>query len=385
MVTERAIEAEVEGRATRLDSVRVVGGAVLLWVVVTWSAAFGRHHSPLASDTWARWDTINYVDIARRGYSLYRCTDSGFGHQPGDWCGITGWFPGYAYALRAFRWTGLGEITIGWLLATAAMVGTLIVLWCELLRHHPRRQALLAMAMAAVFPGAVYYGAVYPISFVTLSMVATLACIRRERWLLAGVCGMLAAVSYPSGVLVAAAAVAPLVARSAGSWRSRVLAAVSVAGPVLGAYVLVLLEFQRTVGNWRAWFYVQGNNRYETVLPLETLWNRLTDLLDGNDNRWVLGQTMLLLALMVAVAVIVVRNRRQLAPVEWAALAVTALLWLMPLSIGGGLSLQRAEALVLPAVVLLVRARPWVLVTATVACAVVANRLADLYFWSWLI
>jgi len=36
-------------------------------------------------------DSGLYLDIARHGYTLFRCTPP----NRGDWCGNAGWFPGY--------------------------------------------------------------------------------------------------------------------------------------------------------------------------------------------------------------------------------------------------------------------------------------------------
>ncbi len=59
--------------------------------------------------------------------------------------------------------------------------------------------------------------------------------------------------------------------------------------------------------------------------------------------------------------------------------------WFVPLTLGSGLSLYRAEALVLPVVLLVTRARRPALTAVTAACAVTAFFMARLFFESVLV
>jgi hypothetical protein len=60
-------------------------------------------------------------------------------------------------------------------------------------------------------------------------------------------------------------------------------------------------------------------------------------------------------------------------------------LWLAPLTLGGDLSLYRAEALLFPVVILLARLRPWVSGALAVVAVPVAWRMATLFFEATLI
>ena len=186
----------------------VVGGALALWAIVMWLAARSARLPVWSSSTWDRWDSGQYLSIARDGYSFGPCIDVA-NRGPGDMCGNAGWFPGYPYAIRVLGWSGITHQSIGRWLSVLAFVAVLSILWFGFLAALPLATSLPAMALAAVFPAVVYDGAIFPIALTTMGMLGALAAMQRERWLLAGLCGAIAAVCYPSGLLIGVAAAVP--------------------------------------------------------------------------------------------------------------------------------------------------------------------------------
>lgn len=368
-------------RANRLGrpgTAAVVVAALGLWAVVTWTAAAAVGFSGHKTSTWARWDTGHYVDIAEDGYTVGPCVDVA-NRRPTDLCGTTGWFPALPYLMRAAGVIGVAAKTAGRWIALAAFAGTLAVLWRGFLAQRPRPQGLAAMALAAVFPGAVYYGAIFPTSLATLSTVGCLALVERRRWAAAGLCGALAAAAYPSGLLVVVVAVVPLVSRDLGPWRERLRAAAWLVGPPMAAYGLVLLELQRTVGAWDAWFRVQVGYRHDPAWPWATVADQVRTLGADGAPGWIGLQTLLVAALVLAAGVAAARHWPDLGLGERAAVPLVAVLWLSPLALGGTLSLYRAEALVLPAVILVARLRVGWIVAAVVVAAPTAHMMARLF------
>jgi hypothetical protein len=68
----------------------------------------------------------------------------------------------------------------------------------------------------------------------------------------------------------------------------------------------------------------------------------------------------------------------------WAAMAAL-LFWAFPLFAGRGVSLYRADALVLPVILLLVDLPVWVLVPLLFWFAVVAEAMGELFFRAYLV
>lgn len=362
----------------------VLGGTIVLWFAVMALAARSVGWSVWSTSTWGRWDTGLYLSIAENGYIFENCVDVA-NRGPDDWCGNSGWFPAYPWMMRFGSWLGFGYDTFGRLVSLVAMVGAWSALWFGFLRRRPLVVGALGMAIAAVFPASVYYGAIFPISSMLVAVLLALWCLDRQRWLLAGLCGAAAAMTYTSGLLVGTIAVVPLLAPSVGDLRARMRATLAVGGPVAIAYLAVLANFEREVGAWNASFKTNASYDLSPTSPITTIRRQFATM--GNDALpgAIGAQTAIVLAMVVASIWVVVRFRRELTLGEWGAAVVCGFLWLLPLTLGSDLSLYRAESLLLPIVILLVRLRPPVLAAFAIVCVPIAYKMAQLFFNATLI
>ena len=96
-------------------------------------------------------------------------------------------------------------------------------------------------------------------------------------------------------------------------------------------------------------------------------------------------QTVLVLGLVIASGITAAKRWPEFGHGERGAVAVVGLLWLVPLIVGGDLSLYRAEALLLPIVVVLARSHRMVLGAAFVIAVPIAFGMARLFFLNVLI
>jgi hypothetical protein len=291
--------------------------ALLIARLVSAAAALFAGVNPLRADTWVRFDSHLYLEIARKGYTLFACPPES-GYAPSHWCGNAGWFPLYA-------WLGPGPV-----LSLACEAGFLVVLWRLLLKQ----SSFAALVLAALFPGSIYQQAVFPISLYLLCAVCFLAALENRRAVPAAVAGALGAMSYPTGVLLAPVA---LVRR-----------AVWPALAVVAAAVVVAAVMRQQTGRWDAYQLVQSKYGYGFA-PFEALLPRLKPLVNA---RYPNAASLAAAAQTVIVLVMVALSAR-----SWRARPVLAayclLFWAFPLCLGGKLSLHRAEALLAPIVVLL--------------------------------
>lgn len=300
-------------------------------------------------------------------------------------CGSTGWFPGYPAMMRALSWLGMRTDVAGVVISWVAQVGLWAVLWLGFLRRRPRGVGLAAMAAAAAFPASVYLGAIFPVSLLVLATVSALVCADRERWLAAGCCAAVAAVVYPSGTVVGSLALLPLVTTSLGGWSRRITASAAVAGPAVFAYVLVLANFQQSVGAWNAWFQVQAAYDFGVTFPPSTIVRQIRHV-GGDAIPAAVGlQTLLVTVSMAAVVWIAARSWRAMSLGERGTVIVAVPLWILPLTLGGDLSLYRAESLLLPIVIVLARLRGRVLVGYALVCVPLCCAMAVEFFESTLI
>jgi hypothetical protein len=91
-------------------------------------------------------------------------------------------------------------------------------------------------------------------------------------------------------------------------------------------------------------------------------------------------QTALVLALMVVLLAAAWWRRRSLDRLSALVLALCVVTWLFPLSLGSGLSLYRAESLLLPGVLLLRHLPRWAAVAIVATFGMLLVPMAGLFF-----
>ena len=318
---------------------------------------------PLRADSWIRWDSYWYLQIAERGYQLQPCPGG-----DSNLCGGTGWFPGYPTLISAFARAGIPPAPGGIAIALIAQLVLLVLLWGAFLDALPSPRNLAALLLAAFFPGAIYYQALFPIStFLCFGLGFLLACIR-GRWWIAAACGAGALFTYPTGFLLGGVYALWLLISMPEAQRDwhRLL---PIAGPLVG-FAAVFWIMAAQTGVWDAFIKTQAGFGYGLSDPLGTLSSRLAPLTMPRTAKTAAlataGQTLLVLVLVIGASWVALRERSRL---EMVLLGLyTVVYWSFPLILGGQLSLYRAEALLLPMVVLLAQGPP-ALLLAGMACA----------------
>jgi hypothetical protein len=155
---------------------------------------------------------------------------------------------------------------------------------------------------------------------------------------------------------------------------------------VLG-FTSVLFLHHRTVGAWDAFFRVQEKYGHDELRdPVGTFLQAVTPFFENVADRNVPGfQTLLVGALMGAVALAMLVRRKEVPPFDGCILATVLLFWAFPFVIGRGESLYRSEALLVP-IVILTRYLPWTVQAALVGLAVALElHMAVLFFESVLV
>ena len=167
--------------------------------------------------------------------------------------------------------TGWTPESVGYLLANAAFLGALLVLYRLILLDYGEtalaRRALWALAL---FPTALFFSAVYTESLFLLLSVSALYLWRRDYLWLAGLVGIAAALTRSAGVFLILPFLALIWDRYRRDWRAYWPGIIPAFLPALGpAGFAVLLD--REQGNWNAFIDVQEQwNRYSAA-PWETL------------------------------------------------------------------------------------------------------------------
>jgi hypothetical protein len=208
---------------------------------------------------WERFDALWFLRIADSGYRV------------GD--GSAAFFPLYPVTIRAVSILLLGRpFAASVLVSNAAFFGALVVTYRLTSMEFDERRARTTVVLIAFFPTSYFFLMPYSESLFLLLAVSAFWGARRGRWVLAGTCGALAALTRSVGlVLVPALAVEALHRRAEG--RGRAWPGLLAAG-VTGLGTLAYLGWwQAKTGDLFAPFSKQQNWDREFSWPWVTLWN----------------------------------------------------------------------------------------------------------------
>ncbi|MEU8773310.1 hypothetical protein [Streptomyces sp. NPDC048606] len=298
------------------------------------------------------WDSVWYLGIAGHGYGRTQMWADG--SIQSDYA----FFPLFPALVRLAGGTPLSALAVAWIAAAVAAVGVYRIGERQL----GARAAVLLVALWAALPHAVVLTLGYTEALLCALAAWALYALLRERWALAAGLALLAGLTRPTGIAVAAA-VSLLALRAAvrGERRPAVWAAVLLAPAGWAAYVLA-------VGARRhdpfGYFTVQRQfgSRFDFgVGTLRSIWK----VLSGAPVPFATTVTVGVLAVAVLLAALAVRRRLPLA-----LLVYTGTLLVITLGGAGFFEskprfLVPAFPLLLPVAAAMARARPRAAVVMT--------------------
>jgi hypothetical protein len=187
-------------RAPIRDILWLFSGTRVVLVMVTYFAYIlltAPKYSSTPVDTvalfsaWNHWDAANYVRIAHFGYD----------QLPYD----LAFFPLFPLLIAAIALPlggGWGYLIAGTLISNAALLGALFVIYqlaADIGGDQVARRTLLYLC---IFPTAFYFFAAYNESLLILLTAGSFLAMRRQKWLLAGMLGLLASLTRSAGLLL---------------------------------------------------------------------------------------------------------------------------------------------------------------------------------------
>ncbi len=361
-------------------------GAFVLARGLLFIAALKSGVVPWSAEAWVRWDSGHYLSIAANGFILHPCGPDYGG--PSNWCGNAGWMPGYPRLMDLLGHTGMELVHAGVLLSALFTVGMLVLLWTGFLGQ--RARALPVLGLAALFPGQVYQHAVFPISLCLFFSLLCLFFQERRRPVLAGLAGGVAAFSYTTSFLLAPVVLAAEVlslSRTEGSVWPRLWRGVGIALGVSLGFVAALAVFQVQTGAWNALFLSQAKYGHGLNNPLGTLVEVVGPFLRGEVTHWKKAlprvQTLFVAVLVLVLVIRALSRWREAGLRERWLTFYTLAFWLFPLMVGQGVSLYRAESLLVP--LALLAWRPGVAGTLFVLAGALVVPMGRLFFLSVLV
>jgi hypothetical protein len=341
--------------------------ALLLYLVtrlvqlamIDWMTPSG---GPSVRDHLLGWDAGWFVRVATEGYAHGYSYDD-HGQMVGN--GLA-FFPLYPLMIRAAAATGLSPQTaallVSWLAGAAAAV-LLHLLGTSL---YSRRVGFALVVLACAQPMSVVLSMGYSEGPFLALVAGMLLAAHRRAWPAAGVLGLAAALTRPTGAAAAVAlavaalgtlrgsskAASPLSPTQAGMpricgrterWQALTASAVALAG--VPAY---LLWVALRVGDWNAWFTIQTAGWGSSFDYGSSVIKFAVDSLHGGTD-WVPLSTVWILAVAVVAAVVAVGQR------VWVPLTVYGLLALV-LVLGQAGYYHSKQRLLVPVLLILVPA-----------------------------
>jgi hypothetical protein len=137
-----------------------------------------------------RFDSAFYLGIASHGYAASGASTTAF-------------YPFYPLSIRLLGFITGSDVIAGILISAASFAAALVLLHKLTELELGRGAADATVLLLAFAPLSFFFTAIYTESIFLLLTVGAMLAARRERWMLAGVLGALAALTRPTGLLLA--------------------------------------------------------------------------------------------------------------------------------------------------------------------------------------
>jgi hypothetical protein len=291
-------------------------------------------------------------------------------------------FPLYPTLIRAVSSAGIDSATAAIAVSWIASAGAAVALYLLGTSLWDRRAGWALVAICCSAPVSVVLSMAYSESLFLALVAGMLAAAHRRSWAVAGLLGLGAALTRPTGAAaaVALAVAAALAVRDArrenagGTWKPIVAALVALAG--VPAYLLFV---GLRVGDLSAWFRIQAAGWGTSFDYGLSTWQFLTTTLSVGDGWIPMSVALILLAALAAAGV-------ALAGRPWLPLTVYGLIAMVLVYGQAGFYHSKPRLLLpvlltlVPAVLAAARARP-----RTAILAIIAWGLFGLWYGAYII
>jgi Gpi18-like mannosyltransferase len=292
LAAEQSLEWEVGLGFVLSRALFALAALLAIWLLPENRYALVVHAPPAVSpaiDVFWRWDAVHYYTVAYDGY--------------GGEVGKSAFFPLFPLAQRLgaivlngalamphypiYQVPNYGLLLAGILLPNALFLFAAGLFYRLVRADHGRALARRATFYLALFPLSFFFIVPYTESLFLAATVGYFLCLRGQRWIWAGVFGLLAALTRQLGVLL----ILPLLWEFAGAWRRdratarRDRGAVLIGGllPLLGLG-LFMLELSVRTGDPLAFVHAQADWDRTFTFPVSMIVEGLSYLLQAGAN-----------------------------------------------------------------------------------------------------
>lgn len=182
---------------------RTMGVKSVIWAAALLAACYGASVIYCAAGgeaswqafcrAWRHWDAPHYLDLAEKGYSLAA--------EDGRHLFLV-FFPLYPWLVRLLHMLIPSWELCGHLVSAVCFIAGSWVFARLVTEEYGWATARLSLLLLSAWPYAFFFGATYTESLFFFLSAAAFACIRKHRWLAAGLVGALAALTRMQGLLL---------------------------------------------------------------------------------------------------------------------------------------------------------------------------------------
>jgi hypothetical protein len=203
------------------------------------------------------WDGLWYRLIADDGYT--------------GWTAKAAFWPLFPWTMRGTHTVlGISYETAGYLIANLSFIVALVLLYRLLIMDFDKRIAAASLWAIALFPTALFFNVVYTESLFLALVVGSLLAARVQRWWLAGLIGVLAALTRSYGMFLVLPLAVLFWQQYGDTVRRQPARLLAVGLPVLGP-LFFSWRLHESGMAWLEWKNTQSDwNRY-SAMPWETL------------------------------------------------------------------------------------------------------------------
>lgn len=345
-------------------------------IVLLMAIGFDQFHSL----NWLRYDSGHYLYIAETGYEFFPCAGKfGYAEDSPDFCGNTGWMPGYPLLLRVISLFSNDLVLWGGIISKVFYFLSIFMLFklCALSEFSFRNY--LIGCIGAFWFGSIYYNAIFPISATVLLIVAALYFILDRKILPAACMCFLASFFYATGFLLSAVIAIHIMLRSdqimARIRDSALIIFLGAAGLAAAFYVMYL-----DTGVWDGFIKVQSKYGHGLHDPIRSFWDKMKmiDIKEVASFKYYQSIAVILTLLLFSLFFFRrERYRNALDQLTW----IFAVIFIgFPWIIGGDLSIYRSEALLFPIAVVFKEVPVKWLVFMLIILLIIGIPMAYLYF-----
>lgn len=306
----------------------------------------------------SKWDSGHYLEIATKGYDLFPCLDISNEQWLQDkMCGNAGWFYGYPYFIRlgAYLFSSSNYLLVAVILSNIFYFLTLFLVSFIKECKGFTTPNILYLTLAAFSFGGIYYHAAFPISMLLFAVLWSFYAFKYNQKLSLFVSIFFATSAYSTGFLLSLVVGMAYFITQKGTVSKKLKSILLPASAGLVGLLSSFAIYHCQVGAWDAFYQVQAKYGHGLHNPIKNIGIALLkikepifELINVPILQSVLVLTGSILLIMRFFHLKLYKNK-----IAVLSMLFVGLMILFPWSIGGDISIYRAESILLPFVLLL--------------------------------